>query len=151
MVGPYKMSGLFYFSLDVNIAQERYVKRLKAKYGIAGFGLLILLWARIYKNGFYLPWNEEEMYMFAEDEGVDAEFLQKVVKECFELGIFDKELYMKHGILTSKSIQLLYFSAFAKKQNPPSMLVSPEYLLVDPRNYIKNGKKQNPWYRKAMS
>ena len=53
--------GLKYFSLDTDFFDEdRRVRRMKVRYGRDGLLFYIYLLTRIYRNGYYLRWNEDE-------------------------------------------------------------------------------------------
>ena len=56
MARPVK-SGLNYFPMDVDMDDK--VELIEAKHGITGFGILIKLYQKIYKEGYYINWKEE--------------------------------------------------------------------------------------------
>ena len=54
-------AGIDYFPLDV-IMDEK-VELIDAKYGNAGFGVLIKLYQSIYRNGYFLEVDEEKLLL----------------------------------------------------------------------------------------
>jgi hypothetical protein len=51
--------GLDYFPMDVEVDDK--IELIEAKHGISGFGILVKLFQKIYKEGYYLNWNEETL------------------------------------------------------------------------------------------
>ena len=58
--------GLDYFPLNVNLEQDDKFALIEAKYGIIGFGVLIILYSKIYADkGYYCEWNEDTQLIFS--------------------------------------------------------------------------------------
>ena len=49
--------GLDYFPMDVDLDEK--FELLEAKHGLLGFAVIIKLFQRIYREGYFLKWNEE--------------------------------------------------------------------------------------------
>ncbi len=105
--------GLDYFPLDVDLDEK--VELLEAKYGIQGFGVLIKIWQRIYKNGYYIEWSEDMLFLFKKQVNVDVGLISALIDDCLRIGIFEKSLYLNYGILTSKAIQKRYIIACERR------------------------------------
>lgn len=131
MARPQKQ-GLEYFPLDVDIDQDDKVYLIEAKHGIVGFALFIRLLIKIYKSSYYLQWGENEAFILAKQTSVDVNVIKNVVNDCINYGLFDKEMYEKYGILTSKGIQKRYFEACTRRKEVTAIK---EYLLVDTSKY----------------
>jgi len=131
MARPTKQ-GLEYFPLDVDIDQDDKVYLIEAKHGLIGFALIIRLLMKIYKNGYYLPWSEKETFILAKQTSVDVNTINNVVNDCINYGLFDKNLYEKYQILTSRGIQKRYFEACTRRKK---VVVVREYLLIDLGGY----------------
>ena len=125
MARPQK-SGLDYFSLDVVLSDE--VEIIEAQFGLQGFALLVKLYQKIYSEGYYLQWDDREQILFSNRVNVDRNLLISVVDECVKWNLFDKKLYQKYHILTSRRIQAQYFSATYKRTGLEAIK---EYLLID--------------------
>lgn len=117
MARPQK-SGIDYFPLDVYMEQDDKIALIEAKYGIVGFGVIIKLYKKVYANkGYYYEWNDRNEILFTKYAGVDQEQLKDIIKDSLEWEIFDKKIFNKYQILTSKRIQKTYLDAsYRKKQ-----------------------------------
>ncbi len=126
MVRPQK-PGIDYFPLDVYMEQDDKIALIEAKYGLLGFGVIIKLYKKIYADkGYYYDWNERSMILFTKYAGVELEQLKAVIVDALEWELFDKKLFNKYGILTSKRIQKTYLTAAARKKK---VELYQEYLL----------------------
>jgi hypothetical protein len=126
MARPLKQ-GLDYFSLDVDIDQDDKVQLVEALHGIKGFGMLIKLLMRIYREGYYYKWTETEQILFSKRVNVDINVVIDVVNDCIKYEIFNKNLFEKYKILTSHGIQKRYFEASTRRKNIDIVV---EYLLI---------------------
>lgn len=127
MARPQKI-GLDYFSLDVNLDDK--VELMEAECGLAGFAVLIKLWQKIYSEGYYIDWQEDHSILFSRKINAELTLVNSVITSCFNRGIFDKGLYEKYKILTSKGIQKRYLLTY--KQLKRSYIPMDErYLLIN--------------------
>lgn len=95
--------GLDYFPFDCNLDDK--VELLEAEHGLIGFAILIKLWQRIYSQGYFIEWTEEQSMLFARRINTDLKLVNDVVDTCLRRKLFDKGLYDQHHILTSAGIQ----------------------------------------------
>jgi len=123
MARPQKQ-GLEYFPLDVSMSDK--VELIEAEYGIEGFAVLIKMFQKIYSQGYFYEWDEKHILLFSSRVSVESNKVLNIVHDCIKWGIFSKEMYEKHNILTSRRIQEQYISA-AYKRAKVEML---EYLLL---------------------
>lgn len=99
--------GLDYFPLVTK--NDDKLDHVVTKLGVDGFGVVISLFQRIYEHGYYLPpWKEAELKLFLDKLGITEERYLEIVAECTMIGLFDKDTYEKHGVLTSNGIQERY-------------------------------------------
>lgn len=136
MARPQK-EGLDYFPLDVDIDQDDKVALIEAQHGLIGFGIVIKLLMKIYKNGYFYSWTEKEQLLFSRLVNVDINTLNEVVNDCIKWGLFSDEVYRNNHILTSKGIQLRYLEATVRRQK---VKINKEHLLIaeDKVNEYKN-------------
>lgn len=136
MARPQKI-GLDYFPLDVNIDQDDKIALIEAQHGIIGFGVVIKLFMKIYSNGYYYTWTEKEMLLFKKKVNVDINLVNEIINDCAKWGLFDKNLFEQHKVLTSKGIQRRYLKAVERRQ---SVQINKDYLLLDEKevNDYKN-------------
>lgn len=119
-------TGLDYFSMDVNTDDK--FELIEAKHGIAGFGIVIKLFQRIYKSGYYLDWNDEKLLIFKKQINVDINIINDVINDCLRYNIFDEKLFAKYKILTSSGIQKRYFRSCERRK---SVDIIKNYINVD--------------------
>lgn len=127
-------SGIDYFPLDVTLDEK--FELIEAEFGLTGFGVVVKLLQKIYGGqGYYVEWTKEVALLFAKRIGVGGNAVSEIVSASIERGIFDKTLYDKYQILTSKGIQKRYFEAVSRRK---SVEVERAYLLVDATLFSKN-------------
>ncbi|MDR1556811.1 MAG: DUF4373 domain-containing protein [Tannerellaceae bacterium] len=125
-----KKSGIDYFSFDVDFFQDEKVQFVSARFGLKGEAITIRLLCKIYRNGYYCEFNDDAALLFAKGvgDGCQDSCVKDVVYELLKRGFFDKSIFERFGILTSKGIQNRYFEA-AKRYK--SIDVMSDYLLID--------------------
>mgnify|MGYP002410418097 CR=1 FL=1 len=121
-------SGLEYFPLNVDIDQDDKIALIEATHGIVGFGVVVRLFMKIYKEGYYYEWTEREQLLFSKRVNVDIKTTNVIINDCLRWGLFNKDLYDKHHILTSKGIQRRYFAALTRRKN---IEVFDDFILID--------------------
>ena len=133
--------GINYFPVGVNFMEENAMEVIEAKYGIKGSAIVLKLMCKIYKEGYYIRWDEEQCLIFANKAGreVQAEEVQGIIENLFTKGILDRNSYQENGILTSESIQKVWMEATKRRKRELSEL---PYLMVKPEK--ENGKADTP-------
>ena len=133
--------GINYFPVGVNFMEENAMEVIEAKYGIKGSAIVLKLMCKIYKEGYYIRWDEEQCLIFANQAGreVQAEEVQGIIEILFTKGILDRNSYQENGILTSESIQKVWMEATKRRKRELSEL---PYLMVKPEK--ENGKADTP-------
>ena len=133
--------GINYFPVGVNFLEENAMEVIEAKYGIKGSAIVLKLMCKIYKEGYYIRWDEEQCLIFANKAGreVQAEEVQGIIEILFTKGILDRNSYQENGILTSESIQKVWMEATKRRKRELSEL---PYLMVKPEK--ENGKADTP-------
>ena len=127
MARPQKL-GLDYFSLDISLDDK--VELMEAKCGIEGFAILIKLWQKIYANGYYIDWKEDNAILFSRKINVEVTLVNSVIEECFNREIFDYNLYDNYKILTSSGIQKRYLTTY-KQLKRSYIPMNKNYLLIN--------------------
>ena len=64
--------GINYFPIAVNFMEENAMEVIEAKYGMKGLAIVLKLLCKIYKEGYYIPWGEEQCLIFANKTGKGA-------------------------------------------------------------------------------
>jgi hypothetical protein len=123
-------TGIGYFPFDVDFFNDEKIEYTSARFGIKGEIIAIHLLCKIYRNGYYTEWNDDESTLLAKraGEGITPSLVSEVVKELVKRRFFDESLLNRFAILTSRGIQSRYFEATKRYQ---SVEVFEEFLLVD--------------------
>ena len=128
-----RKNDLDYFPLEINVNQDSKILLLEGKFGLEGFAVLIKLYIKIYGDkGYYCEWNEVEKLLFARMLGIDADRLDEIISTCIKFKIFDKKIYEKYSILTSKGIQERFFFITSRRKK---INVENSYLLINCEEY----------------
>ena len=134
MARPIK-TGLDYFPLDVDMDEK--IELIEAKHGLLGFGLVIKLFQRIYKKGYYFNVTEDKLLLIKKQLNVDINFINDCINDSCHWGVFHSDLFSRYKILTSKGIQKRFIEA-TKRRSEISFIQ--EYLLVSEiQSYYKDG------------
>lgn len=130
--------GLDYFSMDVDFFEDEKIQFVSSKYGVNGEMVAIRLLTRIYRNGYYIQWDNDAALLFARLTGnaVSAQLASKIVTELVRRGFFDKRIYDTLHILTSHGIQARYLKACERRK----MVEIDERLLLVNLNDYKNAR-----------
>lgn len=124
MARPLKQ-GLDYFPFDTELDTK--FKLIEAEFGLTGFAIVVKLLQMIYGGfGYYGEWSTEVALLFSQSCG-GGKVVSEIVRAAVKRGIFDKGMFEKYGILTSKGIQKRYFTAVNRRAQTN---IKEEYLLV---------------------
>lgn len=137
MVRPFK-EGIDYFPLDIDMDQDDKVAIIEAKHGIEGFGVLVKLLMKIYKEGYYYEWNDREQLLFSKRVNVNINLVQEIVNDCIEEGLFDSNLFNEYRVLTSKGIQRRYLEAVKRRKEV--RFIADFFLIQDVKSVLGNSK-----------
>jgi hypothetical protein len=118
-------NGVDYFPLDV-IMDDKF-ELIEAEHGIEGFGVLIKLYQKIYANNYWIKFDKKAILVFSNRVNVDKNSINVIINSCIEWEIFDKNLFKKYEILTSKGIQKRFFEIVKRRK---VVEVCQEYLLI---------------------
>lgn len=108
-----KQDGLLYFSFDTDFFYaDKRIKRLHSKYGNDGLMFYIYMLAEIYRNGYYVRWDEET----AEDIEADLHLTEGLIEQVLTFLVsrsllFKSTLANSDTIITSPGIQKRYQEA----------------------------------------
>ena len=118
--------GIDYFPLCVQLDDK--FELIEAEFGLSGFAIVVKLLQKIYGGfGYYCEWTNEVALLFARRVCVGGNAVSEIVSASIKRGIFDKEMFDKHGILTSSGIQKRYLEAVARRKE---IFLKKEYLLI---------------------
>lgn len=147
MARPRKV-GLDYFPLDVDFFQDIRIRKLRSEYKCDGIAVYIYLLCQIYRQGYYMSWrdNADDLTFLIKDEmRVSSEEILSILDYSVKIGLFDSEMWEKHGVLTSKSIQERYYFICREAKRKVSMtafsLISTEETPINPEETKVNSEE----------
>ena len=126
MARPNKM-GLDYFPFDIDFFEDEKIVAISGEFGIKGEIVAIKLLCAIYKNGYFILWNDLIKFKLLKNlPGVSSELLDSIMNRLVLWGFFDKDLFDSMGVLTSAGIQKRYFKISKRRKSVDDF----RYLLV---------------------
>lgn len=127
MARPNK-EGLDYFPFDVDFFSDEKIGSISGEFGIKGEITAIKLLCAIYRNGYFILWNDAlKMSLLRGLSGISLELLEQIVTRLVRWGFFEQTLFSTVSVLTSKGIQERYFKAIKRRKdssNYPYLLVN---------------------------
>lgn len=126
MARPLK-TGLEYFPFDVDFFSDIRIRKLVKYQGGKSISVYACLLCNIYKDGYYLVWDDELPFIISEQTGCEEAYIREVINTCLNIGLFSKELFDTSKVLSSSGIQKRYdnISKLLKRR-----VVISEYTLV---------------------
>jgi DnaD/phage-associated family protein len=137
MARPLKQ-GLDYFPLDINFLKDIKIRKIKRACGPATVEVLLCLLCNIYQDtGYYFDWDEDTIFLVADEVGIEESLVKEIVNKAVQVGFFNKEKFEKYNILTSRGIQSRYQEAAKKRKK---IVISDIYLIKEefPENKPSN-------------
>jgi|6_EtaG_2_1085325.scaffolds.fasta_scaffold04350_5 hypothetical protein len=139
MARPVK-EGLTYFTFDVDFFEDEKIEAISGEFGIKGELVAIKLLCAIYRNGYFIVWNEMlKMKLLRNLQGINKELLEKILNRLVRWGFFDESLFNSEKILTSTGIQKRYSESTKRRKNQ----FMTQYLLIDGVNVYNNPNSSN--------
>lgn len=116
MARPSK-NGLDYFPFDTDFFCDEKIVCVAGEHGDIGWIVALKLLVAIYRNGYWLKWTEAVRFkMLLENGGLSGEKLDAIIGSLLKWGFFDRGLFEKEGVLTSRGIQRRYFSIARRRK-----------------------------------
>jgi hypothetical protein len=130
-------TGLDYFSFDVDFFNDEKIEFVSAKYGLVGELIVVKLLCRIYRNGYFLQWGEDECLLFAKRSGgnIDVEMVKNVVDELVVREFFHGQIFKDFSVLTSNGVQRRFLEATKRRKD---VEMTQNYLIADIDGYDVN-------------
>jgi len=99
--------GLEFFPLDIDYFDDSKILLIESKFGLAGSIVATRLLCTIYRQGYYMTWNDGEALALARrvGNGVTFEVINEIVNGLLKCDFFDQPMFEGFGILTSHGIQ----------------------------------------------
>ena len=145
MAGRPKKKGLDYFPFAVDFFDDEKIGAISGEFGIKGEITTVKLLCAIYRNGYFILWDEAlKMKLLKCLPGISLELLERIVIRLVKWGFFEQDLFDTVKVLTSKAIQRRYFAAIKKRKadcDYPYILISSDINSISAgRNSISAGR-----------
>lgn len=135
MARPIKQ-GLSYFPFDVSFFSDRKVRKIIRGCGPGSPTILICLLCNIYEDqGYYILWDEELPFDIADTVGVSEGAVKELIKKAVDVDFFDKEMFEKEHILTSRGIQNRFIESTRKRKD---VTIKKEYWIISGDNSVND-------------
>ena len=119
--------GIPYVPLDCHFDDDK-IPMIEAEFGLEGFAIVVKLFQKIYGGlGYYCEWNDRVALLFARQIGAGGNVVREVVAASIRESIFDKGMYEKFGVLTSRGIQKRFMNVAKRRRQ---IFNKPEYVLI---------------------
>ena len=143
-MGRKPKKGIDYFPADVEMFQDRKIKRLLRSAGGKGFTIYIYLLTHIYReHGYFYEWDEHSAFDISDDLNFSENVVEEAVKACCARGLFNEELYAAESVLTSESIQERW-QKIVTDANRVDTHIEDRYRIVDGEPVFLRGKTKFP-------
>lgn len=121
--------GIDYYPLDVNFLSDLKVRKIIQACGPNSIAIIMLLLGTIYGDeGYFMRWDEDVCFLITEAFGVKQMYVEETLKKCLQVGFFEKNLFDRYHILTSRGVQKRFFEITKRRKN---FHVDQRYLLVN--------------------
>lgn len=107
-MGRNRSVGLTYFPFQVDFFSDIKIRKLIKYQGGKAVTVYALLLCTIYKQGYYMRWDEELPFVISESTGFEEAYIKEVLKCCMVVGLISDDMFRKYKILTSHGIQSQY-------------------------------------------
>ncbi len=133
MARPIKQ-GIDYYPKDVKAKYDTKFKYVESKNTFIARLVIYELWDLIYgEEGYYTKFDNIKKVLFLGDLPISEQQLDDILESCFEIEMFDKNLYEKYEVLTSPSIQKRFLAAIGRRKK---VNVFYEYFLLPKNEYV---------------
>lgn len=112
------LKGIDYFPFSIDFFDDNKIALIEAEFGSNGVVVLLKIYCKIYRNGFFCEWTPDDCMLFARKmtNGMTPEEVQAIIDKALERNVFDKKSYESFGLLTSIEIQKQFFFIAARRK-----------------------------------
>ena len=100
--------GIDYFPFDTDFFSDLRIRKLIRYQGGEAVTVYLMLLSNIYRNGYYIRWDDSLPFILSEQSGYEEDYILKVIGYCLDIGLLDQPLYESDRVLTSRAIQKRY-------------------------------------------
>lgn len=121
-------TGLDHFPFDTDLFSDIKVRKLIKYQSAKAIAVYAYLLCIIYRDGYYMKWDNELPFIISECLGFDEAFVGEAIECMVRLGLFSENIYRDKQVLTSRGIQQRYLRELSKLRRNGSVS---EYSLLD--------------------
>lgn len=111
-----RRDGLDYYPMDVNFLGDIKVKKVIRSHGIQAVVVILHLLGAVYRdNGYYATYDDDLLFITADELNLEEKYVKDVVEKLLEVDFFSKEQAEKNKVLTSIGIQERYRKATERR------------------------------------
>jgi hypothetical protein len=136
--------GIRYYPKESGHTKNKRVRLLINDYGSDGYWIWCCLLDYAYEvNGYYFDATGEDFEFIASEIcRKPPELIWKVVESCLKRGLFDRELYNKHKILSNDRMQVNYIrGTYERRRKGSRILILSNHLIIPQSVLVDMGEK----------
>jgi len=126
--------GLDYFPLVTSFDDK--VQLIIAEFGAVGIGILVSIYQKIYRDGYYINWDNDALMLLARHVNTEETTVNTVLTRLLDRDILSKDVYAKHQVLTSRGIQKQYLNVCKASRRKKVDMIK-EYCLVKDKDLLR--------------
>ena len=130
-----ELKGVDYFPFSIDFFEDNKIALIEAEFGSNAVVVLMKIFCKIYRNGFFCEWTPDDCMLFARKmmNGTTSENVQNIVDKALARGLFDRSSYERFEILTSVDVQKQFFLIAGRRKEV--RIDKKDYLLIDVSPY----------------
>ena len=143
-MGRNRKQGLEYFPLDTDLFQDIRIRKLIKYRQAQAVTVYILLLSLIYREGYYIRWDDDLPFIIYEQTGLSENYIRQVITTLADVGLIHRDTFVHHHVITSEAIQRRYQTACESARRQVAI---DQYRLLPTQKPIKNveiPKERNP-------
>ena len=143
-MGAYIKEGMDYFPVKVDFFEDYRITNIARRYGAITYKVILKLLCHIWRQGYYLEWNEcfAEEFARSISARMNVAKATKIIQSLTTCGYFDAQLYASVSVLSSSAIQEDYFRAVKRRKKKQDSEY--KYLLIDIDTVLKSKDDSTP-------
>ena len=121
-------TGLDHFPFETDLFTDIKVRKLIKYQSAKAIAVYAYLLCIIYRDGYYMKWDNELPFIISECLGYDEAFVGEAIECMVRLGLFNEHMFREKQVLTARGIQERYLRELARLRRTGDVS---EYSLLD--------------------
>ncbi len=130
-------------NIPLAVDDEDSIKLIEAEFGLKGWATVIKLLQFIGEHGYYVKMDIDTQLLFIRDKcltAVGRSAVSEIIECAVRRGVFDAEMYQKHGILTNSRLQETFLNTYKRSKE---IVFDKNYALPIVYKFIENVSKND--------